>query len=178
VNLSPGRLVVLVALVVGGIAVMMNGFGDGGTTAAAPTESAGSSASETPGPTDGGSTSTTPPPSPEPQVEGVVIQVLNGTEATGLASQVDILLTGKGYVQGVAPADYENKPVAGTTVYFRTGDAADQNRVDAERLATKYLKDVEASVKALNDTLVPGIPSKVDLIVVLGEDYADAHPVA
>ena len=88
------------------------------------------------------------------------------------------VLTGKGYVQGVAPADYENKPVAGTTVYFRTGDAADQNRVDAERLATKYLKDVDASVKALNDTLVPGIPSKVDLIVVLGEDYADAHPVA
>ena len=33
-NLSPARLAVLVALVVGGIAVMLNGFGDEGTAVA------------------------------------------------------------------------------------------------------------------------------------------------
>ena len=179
VNLSPGRLAVLVALVVGGIAVMTNGFlDDGATMAAGPSDVVETTTSGSPEPTDGASTSVseTPPPDLEPQVEGVSIQVLNGTNETGLASEVDLLLTGKGYKQGLVPDDLVSKPVPGTTVYFRTGDGAEQNEVDAENLAT-YLKRVETSVRPLNDSLGTVVPAKVDLVVVLGEDYAAAHPV-
>ena len=179
-NLSPGRLAVLVALVVGGIAVMMNGFGDDGATmAAGPSDVVETTTSGSPEPTDGASASTseTPPPDLTPEVEGVMIQVLNGTDQTGLASQVDLLLTGKGYTQGLAPDDLVNKPVPGTTVYFRTGDEGEQSKVDAENLATRYLKGVEASVRPLGDALGTEVPSKIELVVVLGEDYAEAHPV-
>ena len=56
------------------------------------------------------------------------IQVLNGTNETGLASEVDLLLTDKGYKQGLAPDDLVSKPVPGTTVYFRAGDDARTER--------------------------------------------------
>ena len=49
-NLSPARLAVLVALVVGGVAIILNGFGDddvvlagGGTEVVEPTESGSAS---------------------------------------------------------------------------------------------------------------------------------------
>ena len=178
VNLSPARLAVLVALVVGGIAVLMNGFGDQGAAIAdgsdvVPTDTL------SPAPSDGVSPSVTETPAPdlEPVVDGVSIQVLNGTDATGLAAEADQFLLGKGYEQGLAPGDLENKPVPGTIVYFRTGDDADQNRVNAENLATEYLKGVEAAVRPLNESLDAEVAPKTQLVVVLGEDYAEENPI-
>jgi hypothetical protein len=129
------------------------------------TESASPTATETPAPL-------------KPKVKGVPIQVLNGTDATGLAADVDILLTDAGYTQALAPGDLLTKPVPGTTVYFRPGDAADQNRTNAEHLARKYLEGVEAAVRPLNETLDANVDPKTELVVVIGEDYATAHPVA
>ena len=86
------------------------------------------------------------PPELEPQVDGVMIQVLNGTSEVGLAAQVEELLGGQG-VRGHAAlpaADAAQKPVETTIVYFRTGDDAEQNEVDADHLATRFLKGVEA----------------------------------
>lgn len=179
-NLSPARLAVLVALVVGGLAVMINGFGDdAGVLAGGATVSSAPSPSESPIPSGAASptASQSAAPTLEPQVEGVVIQVLNGTNETGLATQVDQLLVGKGYEQGLAPGDVATKPVTTTTVYFRTGDEEEQNEVDAENLATRFLKGVQARVQPLNATLDADVAPPTQLVVVLGDDYAEAHPV-
>ena len=137
--MSPARLAVLVALVVGGIAIMMNGFGDddavlaGGSTASVePTGSSGASPTGAASPT----SSESPPPELEPQVDGVMIQVLNGTSEVGLASQVEDFLELKGYRAALPAADAPQKPVETTIVYFRTGDDAEQNEVDAGNLAS------------------------------------------
>jgi LytR cell envelope-related transcriptional attenuator len=179
VNLSPARVAVLVALVVAGVAVMLNGFDDGGSAVAGGTDVVSPSGSDVAEPTESSSPSVSQSPEPElePQVEGVSIQVLNGTEATGLAAEADAFLIGKGYEQGLTPGDLATKPVPGTTVYFRTGPDADQNRVDAENLATRFLEGVEATVKPLNDALDAEVAPKTQLVVVLGDDYAAAHPV-
>jgi len=181
VNLSPGRLAVLVALVVGGVAVMMNGFRDDGATVASGVGEVETTSTETPGPTDGTSpppTETTPPPL-DPQVENVVVQVLNGTDATGLAGQVDQLLENKGYQMDPVAGDLESKPVLGTTVYFRAEGDPEQNEVDAENLAKKFLKGVDAKVRPLNNALSDegALDPLAQLVVVLGDDYATAHPV-
>jgi hypothetical protein len=180
VNLSPARLAVLVALVVGGIAVMINGFGDEGTAVAGGgSDVVEPTSSDTVEPT--GSASPTETQSPavelEPQVDGVMIQVLNGTEAAGLAAQVDLFLVAKGYDSASPPADAAQQGVPDTIVYFRTGDDAEQNEVDAANLAKKYLKGVDATVKPLNASLDADVAPKTQIVVVLGQDYADANPV-
>ena len=179
-NLSPGRLAVLVALVVGGIAVMINGFGDDGATAAGPSDVVVTTTSGSPAPTDGASTSATETPTPDlqPQVEGVMIQVLNGTDAVGLAAQVEELLVGEGFESAQEAGDAQNKPVTSTIVYFRTGPDADQNEVDAQNLARRFLKRVEAAVEPLKATLGTQVSPRTQLVVLIGDDYAEAHPVA
>ncbi|MGH2539714.1 MAG: LytR C-terminal domain-containing protein [Actinomycetota bacterium] len=180
-NLSPARLAVLVALVVGGLAVLVNGFGgDQAVTAGgsdgSPTQTSDGSTT----PTESGSPSPSESPAPqlEPQVEDVVIQVLNGTSETGLAGTVEQFLVGKGYVAGLPAGDLDNKPAGTTIVYFRTGADADQNEVDAEHLAQRFLKGVEADVRPLNATLGPDIAPRTQLVVVVGTDYADAQATA
>jgi hypothetical protein len=184
VNLSPARLVVLVVLVVGGLAILLNGFGDGddvlagggATGSAAPTQPAspspgGASPAESP--------SETPAAGLEPVVDGVTIQVLNGTDAVGLAAQVQEFLVGKGYVADLDPGDVASKPVATTTVYFRPGADAEQNEVNAQNMADRYLskKGVEAEVSRLDPAVTPEIDPQTELVVVLGDDYAAANPV-
>ncbi|MGZ8580616.1 MAG: LytR C-terminal domain-containing protein [Actinomycetota bacterium] len=178
--MSPARLAVLVALVVGGIAIMMNGFGDddavlaGGSTASVePTGSPGASPTGSASPT----SSESPPPELEPQVDGVMIQVLNGTSEVGLASQVEDFLELKGYRAALPAADAPQKPVETTIVYFRTGDDAEQNEVDAGNLARRFLKGVEADVKPLSAALGSDVAPKTQLVVLLGTDYAEANPV-
>lgn len=178
-NLSPARLAVLVALVVGGLAVMINGFGDGAEVLAGASVSPQATASESPTPGGEASPTATETAAPElePQVDGVMIQVLNGTSAVGLAAQVEEFLVSKGYVAALPAADAAQKPVETTIVYFRGGQDAAQNEVDAEHLAKKYLKGVEADVKPLSDALGSDVAPKTQLVVLLGTDYADANPV-
>ena len=170
-NLSPARLAVLVALVVVGLAVMLNGFGGEGAVSAGGTSPTASSPTDGPSPT----ATETPTTDLEPQVQGVVIQVLNGTTVTGLGATVEQLLVDKGYEAGLPAGDADNKPVGTTTVYFRTGADADQNEVDAENLAKRFLKGIEAEARPLNATLSADIAPKTQLVVVVGTDYADAQ---
>lgn len=180
-NLSPARLVVLVALVVGGLAVLINGFDDdvvlaggtGGSPAASPSESPQPSGEASP------TASESPAAELEPQTDGVMVQVLNGTDAVGLAAQAEEFLVSKGYVAALPATDATSKPVQTTIVYFRAGPDADQNEVDAQNLADRFLKGIEADVKPLTDSVEPNqIAPKTQLVVLLGEDYADANPVA
>ena len=74
-NLSPARLIVLVALVVGGVAVLLNGFDTDGDVAAVGGTSPSPSLSLSPSP----STTTSPTPTdavntPEPEVDGVTVR--------------------------------------------------------------------------------------------------------
>lgn len=168
--MNPGvtRLAIVLALVVGGIVVLIQGFDE---TAAAPTTS--------PEPTSP-SPSDSPSPSPQDgdggeivgQKDGVLVQVLNGTFTPGLAGDFQLTLEQDDYLRGGEPADAPEKPIVDTIVYFRNDDHAAQNEADAKLLAEDYLS-VDVPVERLpreyqsEDVTNPA----ADVIVVLGEDF-------
>ena len=168
VNLGTARIVLLVALVVAGIALLANGFG-GGTSVAVP----GSTASSPPATTPSGSPTKPPKETPSPQVQGVPIQVFNGTYSAGLAGQVQQMLVKDGYVAAHAAADAPSKPVAKTVVYYRGGADAAQNKSNAKYMANKYFAG--ARVAVLGADQASSVANNAQIAIVLGLDYANAH---
>jgi LytR cell envelope-related transcriptional attenuator len=165
VNPGIARLAIVLALVVGGVAVLASGFSDGESAAAPPTS-----------PSPSASPSPTPSPAPDPDVvpnqEGVLVQVLNGTSTPGLAGDFQILLDDEGYVRAGEPADAPQKPVVDTIVYFRRDRNAEQNRADAQLLSETYLGGVPVQPLPA-DLADPDVTSEsADVVVVLGEDQA------
>jgi hypothetical protein len=80
------------------------------------------------------------------------------------------MLTNAGYV---APGDAQNAPTTGikvTTIYYRGGAAAAQNKSDATYMAKKHFKG--AKVALLGNDFASLVQKSVQLAVVLGEDYA------
>ena len=174
VNLSPARLIVLVALVVGGVAVLLNGFDTDGDVAAvggtSPSPSVVLSTSPTP--------TTTPTPTdaantPEPEVDGVTFVVLNATSAAGLAAEVQQMLEDEGYTKGAEAANAPTTGVAKTTVYFRGGADAAQNESNATNMAEEFLDGAE--VKLLGAEFESAVPEDTQLVVVIGADYPGAE---
>jgi hypothetical protein len=166
VNPSVARLAIVIALVAGGVAVLANGFSDGGA-AAAP------DGSTTPSP----SATQTPSPPPQesivPRQKGVLVQVLNGTAVAGYAGDFQGLLVGQGeYVEAGPPGDAPDKPVQDSIVYFRPDDSRAQNRADAGLLSDEYLGGVP--VERLPADLAAVVDDAADVVVVLGEDQAGA----
>jgi hypothetical protein len=172
VNLGTGRIVVIVALLVVGAAVLANGFADGGSALQPGGGPSGSAAaSETPsGSPSGSATSPTATSTPTPQVDGVVIQVFNGTNVTGLGATAQAYLVGKGYTANVDALDAPSKPVPKTIVYFRGGPDAAQNESNATNMAKKYFKG--AKVAELDPAIDDLVAPKTQLAVVVGDDYA------
>jgi LytR cell envelope-related transcriptional attenuator len=170
VNLGTARIVIILTLVAGGIAVLANGFG----SAAVVTPPAGSGGSESVTPS--GSPSTTPsqPPkeTPPPVIEGVQIAVFNGTNETGLAAQVQQVLEADGYVAAQDPADADTKPVPKTIIYFRGGADAAQNRSNARYIADTYFDG--ARVALLDPDLAVDIADSAQAIIIVGVDYPGA----
>jgi hypothetical protein len=168
-NLSTGRIVVIVALIVLGLAVLANGFGSGSTAA---TPSASPSVSETASPTGGGTETETPPPSPTPapQTKGVLIMAMNGTDVVGAGAAAQTLLEDEGYKAPEAAIDAPVQGVKKTTVYYRDDDNAAQNQSDAAYIADKYFGG--APVKPLDAGIDAQVPATVTVVVVVGEDYA------
>ncbi len=160
-NLGVARLAIVVALVLGGVAVLANGFADE-TTPANPRGSSSPSPSETPTP------SKSPKQAVVPTKEGVLVQVLNGTNTPGAAGDFQILLENEGYLRAGEPADAPDKPVVDSVVYFRRDDKAAQNRADAQLLSETYLDDV--AVEPLPQSFKDIVSESADVIVVLGED--------
>jgi len=167
--MNPGvaRLAIVVALVIGGVAVLANGFSDQATGAAP-----GDSPSASP------SASSSPTQTPEQPVvgnsESVLVQVFNGTSTAGFAGDFQTLLENDGgYLKAGEPGDAPNKPVVDSIVYFRRdANAAQtaQNRADAKLLSDTYLGGVPVGPlpAALKDLPAPS----ANVIVVLGEDQA------
>lgn len=166
-NLSTGRILIIVALVVAGLAVLANGFLDDEATVAAPSSSASPSSTESPPPpTDA------PPPTatPAPQTKGVIIIALNGTDVTGAGAAAQDLLVSDGYKEAQPSA---NAPVSGvkkTTVYYRDDENAAQNEADATYIADTYFDG--APVKKLDPSFSEVVPDSVTVVVVVGADYA------
>jgi hypothetical protein len=169
VNLSTGRVLVIVALIVVGLAVLANGFADTGTTAAtrSPTPSAGggqTSSSSAPPPT-----SESPTPTPAPETKGVIFMAMNGTNVTGAGAAAQTKLSDAGYVSAADAIDAPTGGVNRTIVYYRDDDNAPQNKANATYVADKIFK--HAAVKPLDPNLT-GVPKSATIVVVVGDDYA------
>jgi LytR cell envelope-related transcriptional attenuator len=165
VNPGVSRLVIVIALVIGGVALLANGFSDG-ETVAAPRGSSSPSPSQSPSP------SRSPSQSIVPNQDGVLVQVLNGTSKAGYAGDFQILLEQEGYLRAGEPADAPDKPVVDSVVYFRRDDNKAQNEADAKLLSDTYLGGVP--VKPLPATVADLVSESADVVVVLGEDQAGA----
>ena len=167
-NLSTGRVLVIVALIVVGLAVLANGFSDSGTSAATltPTPSGGghTSSSSTPPPT-----SAPPSPTPPPQTKGVLFMTMNGTDVPGAGAAAQTKLTNAGYTVATPAIDAPTSGIKKTIVYYRNDVNAPQNLSDANYVAQHYFKHAE--VKPLDPSL-QGVPKSATLVVVVGEDYA------
>jgi len=166
VNPGVARLAIVIALVIGGVALLVNGFADGESAAAPPGDSPSPSPSESPSP------SVSPEPSLVPNQEGVLVQVMNGTSQAGYAGDFQILLEEEGYLRAGEPADAPDKPVLDSIVYFRRDDNKAQNRADAQLLSETYLGGVP--VKPMPASLESAVAESADVVVVLGEDQAGA----
>lgn len=163
-SLGTARIVIVVALVAVGIAVLSNGFDDPGDAAAAPP-----SPSLTTGPTGSTGPSPSPPSTPAPAApEDIRFAVFNGTEEAGLAADAADFLTGEGYRLEQDPADAPSSGVTRTTVYYRGGDEKAQNKANAtamvEALGAGKTRQLSAEVEGL-------VTDKTDIVVVLGTDY-------
>jgi hypothetical protein len=174
VSLGTARVLIIVALVAAGVVVLANGFEDEtGTSSAPPSDGAtspGPDASVSPSPSvaPSGSPSATPPPA----TEGVLIQVLNGTNVLGLAGEAQEMLIDEGYK---APTDAANAPTSGvktTTVYYRPGENAAQNEADATYISETFFPG--SKVDKLGPTFNDIVPNSVTVVVVVGEDYAES----
>ena len=167
--MNPGisRLAIVLALVVGGMAVLANGFTDEGAVARQDGSTTTPSPSTTPSPTQ------PPRDSVVPNQEGVLVQVLNGTTRAGYAATFqEMLVDVGGYLEAGEPGDAPDKPIVDSIVYFRADDNSRQNRADARLLSEEYLGGVP--VERLPADLVDSdaIDRAADVVVVLGEDQA------
>ena len=169
-NLSTGRVLVVVALVVAGLAVLANGFGNDGTSAATTTPTI--SPSRGASPTETSPPASTPPPTetPAPNKKGVLFQALNGTTVTGAGAAAQDRLTAAGYTKVADATDAPAQDVTRTTIYFRPDDTG-QNESDATYVAEQYFKG--AAVKKLNTEIEnAGIEQSAAIVVVVGSDWA------
>jgi len=172
VNLGSARIVIIVALVVAGVAVLANGFSDEGTPVAAPSVTGTPSPGSTSSP--GGTTSPSQSASqtPAPQTKGVLIMVLNGTNVTGLATLAQDMLVNEGYVAPELAANALAPGVKITSVYYRPGDAEEQNKADAAYISKTFFPGSE--VGRLSSDYDDIVKPSVTVVVVVGDDYAKA----
>jgi hypothetical protein len=168
VNPGIARLAIIIALIVGGVAVLANGFSEEGV-AAPPDDSSTPSPTGTPSPT------RTPQPTIVPNQDGVLIQVLNGTSRPGYAATFqDTLITTGGYVAAGDPGDAPNKPVLDSIVYYRADGDRAQNQADAKLLSDEYLGGVTVERLPADLADADAVAATTDVLVLLGEDQAGA----
>ena len=171
-NLSTGRVLIIVALVVAGLAILANGFADSeSTVAATPSTSGGGgrvSPTESPEPSSPSATET-PTQTPAPNKTGVSFMALNGTDVAGAGAAAQTLLTDAGYDSVATAADAPSQGVAKTTVYYRP-EHSGQNQADATYVSTKYFKG--SLVKKLNTEIQGVVPDDAAIVVVVGDDWA------
>ena len=170
-NLSTGRVLIIVALIVAGLAVLANGFSDSGsivaeTPSTSPTGRVSPTQSVEPS---SPSATETPTQTPAPNKTGVSFMALNGTDVAGAGAAAQTLLTQDGYDSVETAADAPSQGVPKTTVYYRP-DHSGQNQADATYVSTKYFRG--SSVKKLNTEIQGVVPETAAIVVVVGDDWA------
>jgi hypothetical protein len=161
------RAGLVIAAVVLGIFVLARAFpgADGDSPQGSPGPIATTDDEESPAPDEepaenGGEQ---PPPQEEVNLRGVAVQVQNGTNATGLAAETAEELRELGLrIREIGNAE-RNYDV--TTLFFAQG-----SRPQAEQLNSQFF-DGAAEI----DRMPANIQDDIELIVVLGQDYADAQ---
>lgn len=171
-NTGTTRIIIVAALVVAGFVILVNGFPSiGGEAVGGP----GPSTSLSPSPSSSGTDTETPPPPVDPQpAKKIHFFVLNGTNSTGLASTESQRLENQGLTPALntAGSSADDAPTKGqkkTIVYFRGGDAAEQNEADAQWVADTFYDG--AAVKELDPEVESDVvPAEANVVVLLGED--------
>lgn len=149
------RAAILVAAVVLGIFVLARAFpggDDGGTAGGAPTTS-------TPKVTPSVTNTPKVKKTRKGKIKGVVVQVLNGTNVTGLAGSTTETLEEAGYaaeLPGDAPEDSDE-----TVIFYRA-----DSKPHAELMQNRFFP--QAVLRPATSAHSPGI----QLTVVLGSDFA------
>jgi hypothetical protein len=167
VNAGTTRIIIVAALVVAGALVLANGFSGAGPSIAVGGTSGPSPSTS---PSSGTSHSKSPKPGVQHQkAKNITFVVLNGTGALGLAAQFDTKLTDGGLTQGNPPGNAPTTGVRKTILYFRGGDAAAQNRADAQYVADRFFPD--AAVRQLASGFASAaIIGNANVVVVVGAD--------
>ncbi len=172
VNLGTARIVIILALVAGGIAVLANGFASG--TVVTPPSGGGGSESASPSGSSPTSSPTQPPKeTPSPQIEGrpdrgVQRHQRDGARRRGAADPRGRRLRG-----GAGSGRHADpKPVPKTIIYFRGGADAAQNRSNARYIADTYFDG--AKVSLLDQELAVDIVADAQAIIIVGVDYVGA----
>jgi hypothetical protein len=152
---------ILVALaVVLGLIVLAKAFPDSApATDTAPAASTPTVSPAAQQPTTGQTTQPTTPASPT-RVEGVVVQVLNGTDVSGLAAKTGDTLTSFGY-NVVEVGDYSSRDYKKTYLYHRPDSLAVAQRLKAEFFPKARLEEATNNLK-----------KNVQVTVVVGLDAA------
>jgi hypothetical protein len=152
------KAVILTVVVAMGIVLLRQAFPDNASQGLAGGSVRQPTTTSSPSPT--GTPTSSPSPAETPQVEGVVVQVLNGTTVTGLAAQVSQELTEAGYTVK-SPSNSPNTQT--TTVLYQPG-----LEVDAQFLLDTHFPGARLK-KATRS-----VPANVEIQVVLGADYSSS----
>jgi LytR cell envelope-related transcriptional attenuator len=175
-NNGGARLVVLVVAVVVGILVLTKGF-QGSAQVVGPPPTSPSPTGTSPTPSTSGSAPTTPSTGgdgglPSPVQSGVLVAIYNATNTNGLATATADRLKAKGYVLAGQPGNLT--PANTTVIYFKD----DQGHADANHLRDLAIQEAKIQKLPKNLPAEASIPSKAELVIVLGSDYAQSHPVS
>lgn len=162
---APLRGILVVAAVILGMVVLAKAFPESGSVADAPPPAAGSPAGQTgqpattqsPSPQEAGGTETTSTGEPK-RVKNVVIQILNGTNESGLAAETAEKLQKFGYdINGVANAQRQYRT---TTLFYRKDSQAHAQQMVADFFPGARLEPVKNNLQP-----------KLQVTVVIGKDY-------
>jgi hypothetical protein len=171
---SPTRFLIIGVLAVAGILVLANAFEVGTTRAAAPASPA---ATETKPPKADKTNEPKPEETQAPEedtgtLDGVRIQVFNGTSTTGLAAEVQDTLDKAGDPVLAGEPGNANENQTETVVYYRDKSA----RANAEYIAKRYFDDAPVeSISRIPAVNVGGVTTDVskdvEVAIIVGENY-------
>ena len=172
---SPTRFLIIGVLAVAGILVLANAFDVGTTRAATPATPA---VAETNPPKPDKTKEPKPEETATPEEEtgtldGVRIQVFNGTSTTGLAAEVQDTLDKAGDPVLAGEPGNANENQSETIVYYR--DKSD--RANAEYIAKRYFDGAPVEpMSRIPPVNVGGVTTEiskeVEVAIVVGEDYS------
>lgn len=172
---SPTRFLIIGVLAVAGILVLANAFDVGTTRAATPATPA---VAETNPPKPDKTKEPKPEETASPEEEtgtldGVRIQVFNGTSTTGLAAEVQDTLDKAGDPVLAGEPGNANENQSETIVYYR--DKSD--RANAEYIAKRYFNGAPVEpMSRIPPVNVGGVTTEiskdVEVAIVVGEDYS------